>query len=254
MGEKTMTKVSAPVQPSGSAAGIVSAASLPAADVLRELGVVAAQGLSSAEVARRQAQYGPNAVSSHRARVLPVLWHQLRSPLLGLLLTAAIASYFVGQRSDAIIIGLIVALSVGLGFVNEYRAEKAAESLHSQISHETAVIRDGRSAMVDVTALVPGDLVELRLGGIVPADIRLLEVSGLECDESVLTGESLPVGKNSNAVPPRTNLAELSGCALMGTVVHAGSADGVVVSTGARTERACDEYDGDRAPQWVDCS
>ena len=231
-----MTTVSAPVQPTGSAAGIVSAASLPAADVLRELGVVAAKGLSSAEVAHRQAQFGSNAVSSHRARVLPVLWHQLRSPLLGLLLTAAIASYFVGQRNDAIIIGLIVALSVGLGFVNEYRAEKAAEALHSQISHQTAVIRDGRSAMVDVTALVPGDLVELRLGGIVPADIRLLEVSGLECDESVLTGESLPVGKDSNAVPPGTNLAELSGCALMGTVVHAGSADGVVVATGARTE------------------
>src|SRR5665647_2418793 len=231
-----MTTVSAPVQPTGSAAGIVSAASLPAADVLCELGVVAAQGLSSAEVAHRQAQFGSNAVSSHRARVLPVLWHQLRSPLLGLLLTAAIASYFVGQRSDAIIIGLIVGLSVGLGFVNEYRAEKAAESLHSQISHETAVIRDGRSAMVDVTALVPGDLVELRLGGIVPADIRLLEVSGLECDESVLTGESLPVDKDTTAVPTGTNLAELSGCALMGTVVHAGSADGIVVATGARTE------------------
>jgi Mg2+-importing ATPase len=227
MGEKTMTT---------SAAGIVSAASLPAADVLGELGVVAAKGLSSAEVARRQAQYGPNAVASHRARALPVLWHQLRSPLLGLLLTAAIASYFVGQRSDAIIIGLIVGLSVGLGFVNEYRAEKAADALHSQISHQTAVIRDGRSAMVDVTALVPGDLVELRLGGIVPADIRLLEVSGLECDESVLTGESVPVAKDSNAVKPGTNLADLSGCALMGTVVQAGSADGVVVATGARTE------------------
>ena len=75
----------------GSAEGIVTAASRPEADVLRELGVVADQGLSSAEVERRQAQYGQNAVSSHRARMLPVLWHQLRSPLLGLLLSAAIA-------------------------------------------------------------------------------------------------------------------------------------------------------------------
>src|SRR5450759_3022758 len=149
-----MTTVSAPVQPTGSAAGIVSAASLPAADVLRELGVVAAQGLSSAEVARGQAQFGSNAVSSHRARVLPVLWHQLRSPLLGLLLTAAIASYFVGERSDAVIIGVIVGLSVGLGFVNEYRAEKAAEALHSQSHHDTVAIRDGRPVTVDVTALV----------------------------------------------------------------------------------------------------
>ena len=216
--------------------GIVSAAALSAADVLHELGVTAAEGLSSEEVTRRHAQFGPNAVSSHRARLLPVLWHQLRSPLLGLLLAAATASYFVGQRNDAIIIAMIVGLSVGLGFANEYRAEKAAEALHSQISHQTAVIRDGKSAMVDVTTLVPGDLVELRLGGIVPADIRLLEVSGLECDESVLTGESLPVDKDTTAVPTGTNLAELSGCALMGTVVHAGSADGIVVATGARTE------------------
>jgi Mg2+-importing ATPase len=231
----TMT-VSAPAQPTGSATGIVSAATLPAADLLDELGVTAGQGLSSGEVGRRQAQCGPNAVSSHRARLLPVLWHQLRSPLLALLITAAIASYFVGERSGAVIIGVIVALSVGLGFVNEYRAEKAAEALHSQISHQTVVIRDGRPATVDVTTLVPGDLIELRLGEIVPADIRLIEVTGLECDESVLTGESLTVEKNTTPVASGTPLAELSGCALMGTVVHAGSARGIVVATGARTE------------------
>ncbi len=228
--------VSASAQPTRFETGIMSAATLSTADMLREFGVVAGQGLSGDEVARRLAQYGPNAVSSHRARLLPVLWHQLRSPLLGLLLTAAIASYFVGERSDAIIIGVIVGLSVGLGFVNEYRAEKAAEALHSQISHQTVVIRDGRPTTVDVTTLVPGDLIELRLGDIVPADIRLIEVTGLECDESVLTGESLPVEKSTTAVPPGTALAELSGCALMGTVVHAGSAGGIVVATGARTE------------------
>ena len=88
-------------------------------------------------------------------------------------------------------------MSVGLGFVNEYRAEKAAEALHSQIHHEAVVIRDGQAAAVDVTELVPGDLVELRLGDIVPADIRLLDAIGLECDESVLTGESLPVDKTT---------------------------------------------------------
>jgi Mg2+-importing ATPase len=212
------------------------AAGRPAEDVLRELGVTAGEGLSGAEVLRRQAKYGPNAVSSHRARLLPVLWHQLRSPLLGLLLLAAIVSYFVGQHSDAVIIAVIVAMSVGLGFVNEYRAEKAAEALHSQIRHQTVVIRDGRPVKVDVTTLVPGDLVELRLGDIVPADIRLLAVAGLECDESALTGESQLVDKDTASVPPGTPLAELHGCALMGTVVHAGSASGVVVATGARTE------------------
>jgi P-type Mg2+ transporter len=221
---------------SSSGTGVGSAAGLSAADVLRGLGVTAGAGLSGVEVARRQARWGSNAVSSHRARLWPVLWHQLRSPLLGLLLAAAAASYVVGERGSAVIIGVIVGLSVVLGFVNEYRAEKAAEALHSEIRHRTLVIRDSQPSTVDVTALVPGDVVELRLGDIVPADLRLFEVTGLECDESVLTGESLPVDKNAAPVQPGAPLAELACCALMGTVVHAGSGSGVVVSTGARTE------------------
>jgi Mg2+-importing ATPase len=216
--------------------GIVAAAAKPAAALLDELGVRAESGLTTAEVQERQLRWGPNAVSSHRARLLPVLWHQLRSPLLALLFSAAIASYFVGERSDALIIGVILALSVGLGFVNEYRAEKAAEALHSQIHHQTVVVRDGERIAVDVTSLVPGDVIALMLGDIVPADTRLLEVSGLECDESVLTGESLPVSKSTEPAPPNKPLAELSCCALMGTVVSAGSGLGVVVSTGLRTE------------------
>jgi P-type Mg2+ transporter len=205
-------------------------------DVLRELGATLGDGLPGDEVARRQVRYGPNAVASHRARLLPVLWHQLRSPLLGLLLAAALVSYVVGEHGSAVIIGVIVGLSIMLGFVNEYRAEKAAEALHSQIHHRTVVLRDGQLTAVDVTSLVPGDVVELRLGDVVPADVRLLDVTGLECDESVLTGESLPVDKNAAAVAPGTALAELFGCALMGTVVHAGRGRGVVVATGAGTE------------------
>jgi Mg2+-importing ATPase len=222
--------------PTESAKGIAAAATQTADDILREQGTTTGEGLSGSEAARRLAVWGPNAVSSHRARILPVLWHQLRSPLLGLLLVAAVASYLVGEHSDAVIIAVIVTLSVGLGFVNEYRAEKAAESLHSQIRHQSVVVRDGQRTQVDVTTLVPGDLVELRLGDIVPADVRLLDTTGLACDESVLTGESLPVDKNTDAVPPATPLAELSGCALMGTVVHSGSATGIVAATGPHTE------------------
>jgi len=121
--------LTAPPQTTGPATGVVSAAALPVTQVLKQLGVDAEAGLSGEEVSRRLMQWGPNAVSSHKARLLPVLWHQLRSPLLALLLTAALASYFVGERSDALIIGVIVALSVGLGFANEYRAEKAAVTL-----------------------------------------------------------------------------------------------------------------------------
>ena len=222
--------------PAASPVGILAAAQAAGPDLMQQLAVSADTGLASLEAARRLARWGPNAVSSHRARLLPVLWHQLRSPLLALLLVAAVASYFTGERSDAVIIGVIVGLSVGLGFVNEYRAEKAAEALHSQIHHRSVVIRDGQPGLIDVTALVPGDLAELRLGDIVPADIRLLAADGLECEESVLTGESLPVEKDIGPVAAGTPLAELTGCALMGTVVSAGRGRGVVVSTGPRTE------------------
>jgi len=175
----------------------VSAASLEVAELTTALTVDAATGLSSAEVTARRTRWGANVVASHRARLLPVLWHQLRSPLLALLLAAALASYFVGERNDAVIIAVIVGLSVGLGFVNEYRAEKAAEALHDQIHHQSTVLRDGRAVSIDVTELVPGDVVKLQLGDIVPADIRLIDTNALQCDESVLTGESLPIEKRT---------------------------------------------------------
>lgn len=225
-----------PIRPAGGSRDITGASRVSGDDLLHELGVSRQGGLSSDEVARRRAIWGPNAVSSHRARFLPVLWHQLRSPLLVLLLAAALASYVVGERGAAVIIGVIVGLSVGLGLVNEYRAEKAAEALHGQIHHTVEAVRDGRPVAVDVTELVPGDVVGLRLGDVVPADLRLIEVSGLACDEALLTGESLPVGKSLVASPAGTPLAELVGCALMGTVVSAGSGLGVVVTTGVRTE------------------
>ncbi len=162
----------------------------------------------------------------------PVLASQLRSPLLILLAVTALASAFLGQASDAVIIGVILAASVGLGFVNEYKAAKTAEALHSSVRHSCVALRDGHPRTVDVTELVPGDVVDLQLGQVVPADLRLLAVAGLECDESVLTGESLPAEKSAEPVAAGTPLAELSCCALMGTVVRAGSGTGVVVATG----------------------
>jgi len=230
----------APIAREGSATGLApldmaAAGSLEAADVLARLGSTK-EGLAEAEAARRLRAVGPNAVRSHRARAFPVLGRQLRSPLFILLAVTALASFFVGERSDALIIGVILLASVGLGFVNEYRAEKVAEALHSQVRHRCIVLRDGHPQSADVTQLVPGDVVDLQLGEVVSADLRLLAAAGLECEESVLTGESLPADKSTDPVPDGTPLAELSCCALMGTVVHAGSGTGVVVATGGRAE------------------
>ncbi|HEU5421295.1 MAG TPA: HAD-IC family P-type ATPase, partial [Streptosporangiaceae bacterium] len=213
----------------------MEAGALAVPGVLARLGSDPA-GLTTAEAARRLRALGPNAVRSHRARAFPVLGRQLRSPLLILLAVTACASYFVGERSDAVIIGVILLASVGLGFVNEYRAEKAAEALHSSIHHRCVVLRSGHPRSADVTELVPGDVIDLQLGEVVPADVRLLATAGLECEESVLTGESVPAEKSAEAVPAGTPLAELRCCALMGTVVRAGSGTGVVVATGGQAE------------------
>ncbi|WP_067893431.1 magnesium-translocating P-type ATPase [Nocardia vaccinii] len=193
-------------------------------------------GLTTAETARRLSRLGPNAVRSHRARLAPVLARQLRSPLLLLLATTAVVSFFLGESSDALIIGVILIVSVGLGAFNEYRAERAAEALHERIRHRVVAVRDGSPRSVDLVELVPGDVVELRAGELVPADVRLLTATGMQCDESVLTGESAPVRKSTLPVATGAGIAELTACALMGTVVSAGSGRGVVVATAGATE------------------
>ena len=214
---------------------VATAGVLPSADVLTALDSTT-DGLSSVEAAARLTVVGPNAVRRHRVRAWSVLGRQLRSALLVLLVATAAISFVLGDRTDSVIIGVILGASVGLGFVNEYRAERAAQALHSEIRHTVAVVRDGQPSEVDVFDLVPGDVVRLHLGAVVPADLRLLEATGLTCDEAVLTGESLPVDKGTDPAPAGTVLAELGCCALMGTVVHSGTGVGVVAATAGRTE------------------
>jgi Mg2+-importing ATPase len=211
------------------------AGALPAEEVLRRLGT-ASGGLTDAEVAARRALAGPNLIAVRRVRVWEVLGRQLRSALLLLLVVTATLSFFVGDRTDAVIIGAILVASVGLGFVNEYRAELASQALHTQIRHEAVVRRDGRSQTIDVKDLVPGDLVRLSIGQVVPADVRIVAAEGLECDEGVLTGESLPADKAVAPVAGDCALGDLSSCVFMGTIVSNGEGEGVVVSTGRSTE------------------
>ena len=191
-------------------------------------------GLTAVEAAARLRRFGGNVLATRQVRAGAVLVRQVRNPILILLLGAALVSGLTGGGTNAVIIAVIVVLSVGLGFVNEYRAESAMSSLRAKIHHDIEVVRDGMSTRVPVSDLVPGDVVELRIGVIVPADVRLLDVEELECDEGVLTGESLPVVKSVTASDSAGSL-DLVNCAFMGTVVHQGSGRGVVVSTGTRT-------------------
>jgi P-type Mg2+ transporter len=228
---------------------LTSAAALGADDVLARLGSTTA-GLSRDRAQARLARVGPNALRSHGARPLAVLVRQLRNPLLILLVAAALTSFAVGERTSALIILAIICLSVGLGFFNEYRSELAVEALHSQLRHSALAVRDGEPVAVDVTELVPGDVVRLAVGDVVPADLRLLAADGLECDEAVLTGESLPAEKRSDPITAPESSLDLSSCAFMGTVVREGSGLGVVVCTGGRTEFGAIALQlGERQPQ-----
>jgi len=212
---------------------VADAARLTPDEVCSRLGT-GIEGLSSHEAADRLHEFGPNALATHEVRAGVVLWRQIRNPILILLLGAALVSGLTGGGTNAVIIAVIVALSVGLGFFNEYRAEVAMDALRGKIRHEAEVTREGRTSRIPVADLVPGDVVVLRIGALVPADMRLVRVDELECDEGVLTGESMPVAK---AVEPVTDRQDLDqpGCAFMGTIVHQGSAVGVVVETGPST-------------------
>jgi Mg2+-importing ATPase len=226
-----------------------SAAALPADDVLARVESTPA-GLSQDQASARLAEVGANALRSHGARPFAVLVRQLRNPLLVLLVAASLTSFAVGERTSALIILAIICLSVGLGFFNEYRSELAVEALHSQLRHTALSIRDGEPVAVDVTELVPGDVVRLAVGDVVPADLRVLNSDGLECDESVLTGESLPAEKCSDPVTAPESPQDLPSCAFMGTVVREGSGLGVVVGTGGRTEFGAIALKlGERQPQ-----
>ena len=193
-------------------------------------------GLTSAEAATRLVRDGPNALRTHGVSAIAVLGRQLRSALLVLLAATAALSYFLGDGTQAGIIGAILLASIALGFVNEYRAERATAALHSRVHHTALARRDGHFVNVDVVDLVVGDVVRLALGEVVPADVRLLEVTGLECNESILSGESTAAEKWPTEVKVAGALADSTDLAFMGTIVSAGDGIGVVYATGVLAE------------------
>jgi Mg2+-importing ATPase len=210
-------------------------ATAPLDEVLHSLDT-SVQGLSGAAASARLIRYGPNALRTHRVSAIAVLGRQLRNAVLILLATTAVLSFFLGDSTQAIIIGAILAASIGLGFVNEYRAERASAALHSSVHHTAVVRRDKQFRRVDVTVLVPGDVIRLALGEVVPADVRLIDVNGLECNESILSGESSAAEKSAQAVTADVTLTDSSDLAFMGTIVSAGDGTGLVYATGLDTQ------------------
>jgi P-type Mg2+ transporter len=213
---------------------LAEAASRPVGEVLDRI-ASSQTGLTSAEAASRLAANGPNVLPARSATAADILLGQVRNPLLVLLLAAAGVSALTGGLSGSVIIAAIVVLSVGLGFVNEYRSARAVAALHGDIHYRTLVWRDGTQREIDVSELVSGDVIALRVGDVVPADVRLLAAEQLECDEAVLTGESMTATKTAAAGVRTDSAVDLPSCAFMGTIVHQGAGRGVVVATGATT-------------------
>lgn len=222
----------------GTTATVLTAEAVAAASVNQVLDWLDSSptGLSTAQAAERLRRMGPNAIRTHHVSAWAVLARQFQNAVLIMLVVTAITSYLLGDRTDAIIIGIILVLSVGLGFVNEYRAEKTAESLHSQVHHSAIVRRGGTFVEVDVTNLVPGDVIRLSLGEAVPADVRLMDTTSLECDESILSGESMAAEKSPEPVASGAGLTDMTDVAFMGTIVSAGEGVAVVYATGKDAE------------------
>ena len=194
-----------------------------------------AVGLTTARADEIRARCGPNVLVTHRVTVFDVLRRQLDNPLLLLLLVAAVLSIATGSVADGVIISVIVSLSIGLGFTNEYRSERRMAALHLRVQHTALVWRDGRAQEIPATDLVPGDVVEVRIGSLVPTDGDLIDATDLEIDESMLTGESLPVVKTCGGRADSTSWNPANHV-LMGSIVHAGSGRFTVTRTGISTE------------------
>ena len=207
-------------------------------DVLQELDSQIDYGLSSAEVKARQEKYGLNELQeAPPTSFWQMLWSQINSFVIYMLLAAAIISALFGDYVEAIAIMAIVVLNAILGIIQESRAEAALAALKKLAAPEAAVLRDGKRVSVPAGQLVPGDIVFLEAGNFIPADVRLMEAINLRIDEASLTGESVSVQKNAQIrLEDDIPLGDRANTAFMGTLVTYGRGQGIVVSTGMNTQ------------------
>jgi H+-transporting ATPase len=225
-GNGTAKRRSAPAPGEAATAGAERTdeyAGRPIEDTLRAFEVDAAQGLAASAARERLERHGYNEILEKEEP----LWHRISrrfwGPIPWMIETAAVLSAVVEKWDDFAIIAVMLLINAGLDFLQEHRAMNALKALKQQLANEVIVLRDGRFATVAARELVPGDVVRLRIGNIVPADVQLIDGDYLLLDESALTGESLPVSKTAAAV------------AYAGTIVRQGEMLAVIVNTGART-------------------
>ncbi len=209
---------------------------LASEDVMRGVGAQHA-GLTGAEAARRLAAHGPNRLPEVQARgpFLRFLAH-FHNVLIYVLFGAAVVTAALQHWVDTAVILAVVLANAAIGFIQEGKAEAAMAAIRQMLAPRAAVLRDGRRMSVDGAELVPGDIVLLEAGDKVPADLRLIEARGLAAQEAILTGESVPVEKTVEPVPADAALGDRRSMMWSGTLVTQGTARGVVVATGARTE------------------
>lgn len=191
-----------------------------------------AEGLSASEAAKRLALYGKNSIGKKQAHALRVFVRQFESSLIYLLAAAAGLSYWINDYTDGTVIMIILIINTSLGFYQEYKSERIIEKLTLYITKEARLKRDGQYLLADTTEIVPGDVLSVHEGDRAPADMVLFETSGLEINESELTGESVPIAKSAagNAKITAKNIV------FTGSVIERGEGTGIVYATGTRTE------------------
>lgn len=206
-------------------------------EVLDAFGVDPAQGLNERQVKRQRDKYGSNRLKEAKQRgAWAIFVDQFKSPIIALLAVAAVLAFAFQEWIEGIAVVIAITLNAAIGFTTELRAVKSMESLQELSQSQAKVRREGQVQQITADQLVPGDIVVLEGGDVVPADIRLFEASKLQVDESALTGESLPVSKDTNPVEPDLPLAEQTNRVFKGTAITRGAGEGVVTATGMKTE------------------
>ncbi|HXT00727.1 MAG TPA: magnesium-translocating P-type ATPase [Elusimicrobiota bacterium] len=195
------------------------------------------KGLSGGSVEERRAKFGPNAVdSAHKLGVLAEIYSRAKNPLVVQLLVIAFVSLAMGDMPSFVVVGLMVVLSVILAYVQEAQSNKAVERLLAMVKTTCTALREGKECEIPLHELVPGDIVVLAAGSIIPADLRLLSAKDFFVSQSALTGESLPIEKNAAACDAAGKGAlDLPNAVFQGSNVLSGTARGLVVNTGAKT-------------------